>query len=69
MRVITQAEFERAKKIVDTAIKKYGSVRNALLCDNDLEALALVTAIEVTCNWYRQTHQEKAIKNKDSKVL
>lgn len=56
---ITRAEFETARKVVQTAIFKYGDIRTALLTINRLEADAIRKCMKVIADYFMQTRQPK----------
>lgn len=56
---ITRSEFENARKVVQTAIFKYGDIRTALLTINRLEADAIRKSMKVIADYFVQTRKEK----------
>lgn len=56
---ITRSEFETARKVVQTAIFKYGDIRTALLTINRLEADAIRKSMKVIADYFVQTRKEK----------
>lgn len=65
---ITRAEFENARKVVQTAIFKYGDIRTALLTINKLEADAIRKCMKQIADYFVQTRKEKqAQKEKDGR--
>lgn len=57
---ITRAEFETAKKVVQTAIFKYGDLRTALLTmTNKLELEAINKSIKQISDYFVQTRHLK----------
>lgn len=56
---ITRSEFENARKVVQTAIFKYGDIRTALLTINKLEADAIRKCMKVIADYFVQTRKEK----------
>lgn len=55
---ITRAEFENARKVVQTAIFKYGDLRTALLTINRLEADAIRKSMKVIADYFVQTRKQ-----------
>lgn len=58
---ITRAEFENARKVVQTAIFKYGDIRTALLTINRLEADAIRKCMQQIADYFVQTRKEKQV--------
>lgn len=56
---ITRSEFETARKVVQTAIFKYGDIRTALLTINRLEADAIRKSMKQIADYFVQTRKEK----------
>lgn len=54
---ITRSEFETARKVVQTAIFKYGDIRTALLTINRLEADAIRKSMKVIADYFVQTRK------------
>lgn len=55
---ITRSEFETARKVVQTAIFKYGDIRTALLTINRLEADAIRKSMKVIADYFMQTRKQ-----------
>lgn len=64
---ITRAEFENARKVVQTAIFKYGDLRTALLTINRLEADAIRKSMKVIADYFVQTRKEKQVQQQKEK--
>lgn len=56
--MITRAEFENARKVVQTAIFKYGDIRTALLTINRLEADAIRKCMQQIADYFVQTRKQ-----------
>lgn len=65
---ITRSEFENARKVVQTAIFKYGDIRTALLTINRLEADAIRKSMKVIADYFVQTRKEKQAQQEEQKV-
>ena len=52
--MITKAEFDTAKKMVEEAIIRHGDLRTALLTINKLEADAIRKSIQLIADYYVQ---------------
>lgn len=65
---ITRAEFENARKVVQTAIFKYGDIRTALLTINRLEADAIRKCMQQIADYFVQTRKEKQAQQEEQKV-
>lgn len=57
--MITRAEFETARKMVQEAIIRHGDLRTALLTINRLEADAIHKSMKVIADYFMQTKQPK----------
>lgn len=58
--MITRAEFETARKMVQEAITRHGDLRTALLTiTNKLELEAIHKSLKVIADYFTQTRQPK----------
>ena len=57
--MITRAEFETARKMVQEAIIRHGDIKTALLTINKLEAEAIHKSMKVIADYFMQTRQPK----------
>lgn len=64
---ITKSEFDTARKMVQTAILKYGDLRVALETINRLEADAIRKSMKVIADYFMQT-RKLIEKQKEQKV-
>lgn len=55
---ITKAEFDTARRMVQTAILKYGDLRVALETINRLEADAIRKSMQIIADYFVQTRQQ-----------
>ena len=62
--MITRAEFETARKMVQEAIIRHGDIKTALLTINKLEAEAIHKSMKVIADYFVQTRYQKVEKEK-----
>ena len=63
--MITRAEFETARKMVQEAITRHGDLRTALLTiQNKLELEAIHKSMKVIADYFMQTKYQKVEKEK-----
>lgn len=56
--MITRAEFETARKMVQEAIIRHGDIKTALLTINKLEAEAIHKSMKVIADYFVQTRKQ-----------
>jgi len=66
--MITQEQYKDARKLVDTAIKKYGNVKTALKKVKQLEADAIKKSMALIADYFIQTHRLAAQKKKQEEL-
>lgn len=62
--MITRAEFETARKMVQEAIIRHGDIKTALLTINKLEAEAIHKSMKVIADYFMQTRYQKVEQEK-----
>ena len=57
---ITHSEFENARKMVQEAIIRHGTLRVALLVMKGVEADAIRKSMQIIADYFKQTRQQQA---------
>lgn len=57
---ITRSEFENARKMIQEAIIRHGTLRVALLVMNQVEADAIRKSMQIIADYFKQTRQQQA---------
>lgn len=57
--MVTREEFLDARKIVESARNKYGSIKSALKSASFLDSIAIKKSMEQIADYFMQTRKEK----------